>query len=409
MILSENFRVAFSAIRANKMRSVLTTLGIIIGVAAVIAVVSIVQGLQFMMNQEFQGVGATYMFVFPDTQQRGGHGVVLARQVKLTWDDGQAIRDQVQGIKMITPVIMGSELVKYRDRSHRPGAIWGVNEDYPEVANHTVDRGRFISRIDLQHRRKVAVVGQEVVDELNLGANPIGKEIYIGSLPVTVIGVMEERGQALGSNRDDLVFVPFDAALTLFGRAAGDQVQLQIQAASPEMVEEVKDGIQRVLRQRHRIDRGEQDDFEVVMQDEILSAVNRVLGGVTAVVGGVVSIALLVGGIGIMNIMLVSVTERTREIGVRKAVGARRQDILVQFLIEAVTLSLVGGGLGLAIGYGLGALVSAVIPGDFPPAYVPLWAVGLAFGFSAVVGIFFGIYPAGKASRLDPIDALRYE
>ena len=409
MILSENFRVAFAAIRANKMRSVLTTLGIIIGVAAVIAVVSVVQGLQFMMNQEFEGVGATYMFVFPDTQQRGGHGVVLARQVKLTWEDGQALRDHVPGIKMITPVVMGAEVAKYRDRSHRPEGISGVTEDYPEVANHTVDQGRFISRIDLQHRRKVAVIGQEVVDELNLGSNPIGKEIYLGSMPVTVIGVMEKRGQSLGRNRDDLIFIPFDAALSLFGRNAGDQVQLHIQARSPEAVEEVKDGISRILRQRHRIDRGEQDDFQVVMQDEILSAVNRVLGGVTAVVGGVVSIALLVGGIGIMNIMLVSVTERTREIGVRKAVGAKRQDILVQFLIEAVTLSLVGGGLGLALGYGLGALVSAMLPGDFPPAYVPLWAVGLAFGFSAVVGIFFGIYPAGKASRLDPIDALRYE
>ena len=409
MIVSENFRVAFAAIRANKMRSVLTTLGIIIGVAAVIAVVSVVQGLQFMMNKEFEGVGATYMFVFPDTQQRGGHGVVLARQVRLTWDDGKALRDHVPGIKMITPVVQGSEVAKYRDRSHRPGGISGVTEDYPEVANHTVDQGRFISRIDLQHRRKVAVIGQEVVDELNLGSNPVGKEIYLGSMPVTVIGVMEKRGQALGNNRDDLVFIPFDAALSLFGRNAGDQVQLHIQAQSPEVVDEVKDGIQRVLRQRHHIDRGEQDDFRVIMQDEILSAVNRVLGGVTAVVGGVVSIALLVGGIGIMNIMLVSVTERTREIGVRKAVGARRQDILVQFLIEAVTLSLVGGGLGLALGYGLGALVTAMLPGDFPPAYVPLWAVGLAFGFSAVVGIFFGIYPAGKASRLDPIDALRYE
>ncbi|HET9226621.1 MAG TPA: ABC transporter permease [Thermoanaerobaculia bacterium] len=409
MIVSENFRVAFAAIRANKMRSVLTTLGIIIGVAAVIAVVSVVQGLQFMMNKEFEGVGATYMFVFPDTQQRGGHGVVLARQVRLTWDDGKALRDHVPGIKMITPVVQGSEVAKYRDRSHRPGGISGVTEDYPEVANHTVDQGRFISRIDLQHRRKVAVIGQEVVDELNLGSNPVGKEIYLGSMPVTVIGVMEKRGQALGNNRDDLIFIPFDAALSLFGRNAGDQVQLHIQAQSPEAVDEVKDGIQRVLRQRHHIDRGEQDDFRVIMQDEILSAVNRVLGGVTAVVGGVVSIALLVGGIGIMNIMLVSVTERTREIGVRKAVGAKRQDILVQFLIEAVTLSLVGGGLGLALGYGLGALVTAMLPGDFPPAYVPLWAVGLAFGFSAVVGIFFGIYPAGKASRLDPIDALRYE
>ena len=160
MILSENFRVAFAAIRANKMRSVLTTLGIIIGVAAVIAVVSVVQGLQFMMNQEFQGVGATYLFVFPDTEQRGGHGVVLSRQVKLTWQDGLAIEDQVPGIKMITPMVMGSEVIKYRDRSHRPEAIAGVNEDYPEVVNHTVDRGRFISRIDLQHRRKVVEIGR---------------------------------------------------------------------------------------------------------------------------------------------------------------------------------------------------------------------------------------------------------
>ena len=414
MILTENFRVAFSAIRANTMRSVLTTLGIIIGVAAVIAVVSVVQGLQAMANEEFQGVGATYIFVFPDSQQGNrGHGVVVARQVKLTWEDGQAIRDQVPGIRMITPVLQGSEVLKYRDRSHRPSGIMGVNADYPEVVNHTVDRGRFISRIDLQHRRKVAVIGQEVVDELDLGSEPLGKEIYIGSTPALVVGVMEERGQAMGQNRDDFVFVPFDAALSLFGRNAGDAIQLHLQAQSSEVVEEVKGGVQRVLRQRHKIGVNDPDDFQVIMQDEILNAVNRFLSGVTAVVGGVVSIALLVGGIGIMNIMLVSVTERTREIGVRKAVGARRQDILVQFLIEAVTLSLVGGGLGLAIGYGMGvgisAILSKVLEGNFPPAYVPLWAIALAFGFSAVVGIFFGIYPAGKASRLDPIDALRYE
>jgi putative ABC transport system permease protein len=173
-------------------------------------------------------------------------------------------------------------------------------------------------------------------------------------------------------------------------------------------VDQVKDGIAHLLRQRHKVPASEPDDFEVKTQDELLSSISKVLGSVTAVVGGVVGIALLVGGIGIMNIMLVSVTERTREIGVRKAVGARRQDVLLQFLIEAVTLSLIGGGIGLALGYGLGVMAAKMIPG-FPPAHVPLWAVGLAIGFSAGVGIFFGIYPAAKASRLDPIEALRYE
>ena len=405
MIFLENFRIAFSALRANLMRSILTTLGIIIGVGAVIAVVSIVQGLQYMFNQQFQGVGATFIMVMPDQS----HNENMARQVRLSWDDGKAIRDDVPGIRQITPVLTGATEVKFRDRHHRPDIIFGVNSDYPDVANHTVDRGRFISQIDLEHRRKVVVVGQEVVDELKLGDNPIGKEIYIGDMPATVIGVMEERGQSLGRNQDNMVFVPFDAALSLFGRNAGDKVSLYIQTTGTDVVDETKAGIQRVLRRRHRIEKDVEDDFRVIKQDEILRITNNFLNSVTAVVGGVVGIALLVGGIGIMNIMLVSVTERTREIGLRKAVGARRQDILIQFLIEAVTLSLLGGAVGLLVGWGLGAAVASVLPGDFPPARVPMWAAGLAFGFSAMVGIFFGIYPAGKASRLDPIDALRYE
>jgi putative ABC transport system permease protein len=248
-----------------------------------------------------------------------------------------------------------------------------------------------------------------VVDELVLGDDPVGREIYIGTLPVTVIGVMEKRGVSLGTDIDDLVFVPFDTALTIFGRSAAEQVQLRLHAESTMVVDQVKDEIRRVLRVRHRIAKDQPDDFEILLQDELLKTVGKVLGGVTAVIGGVVGIALLVGGIGIMNIMLVSVTERTREIGVRKAVGARRQDVLVQFLIEAVTLSLVGGGIGLLLGYGLGAGVASVLPGDWPAAHVPLWAILLALGFSIAVGVFFGIYPAGKASRLDPIEALRYE
>jgi putative ABC transport system permease protein len=219
---------------------------------------------------------------------------------------------------------------------------------------------------------------------------------------------MEEKGQALGQDQDDLVFIPFETSLILFGRRSGDQVQLRLKAEQ-DAIDEVVDGVTRVLRRRHKIPDDDPDDFQVLRQDDLLDLYRSFLGGVTAVIGGVVGVALIVGGIGIMNIMLVSVTERTREIGIRKAVGARKHDILLQFLIEAVALALLGGVLGLGLGYGLGVLVIHLVPVDLPPAYVPLWAILLAFGFSAVVGIFFGIYPAGKAARMDPIEALRYE
>jgi len=407
VIFFESFRLALRAIAANKLRSVLTTLGIVIGVGAVIAVVSVVQGLQHLVTDVFEGVGATYVLVFPlrpEQQQEA-----RARQVTMTWADGRAIRDQVAGVRVITPLIAGKAEVKYEDRHDRPEFVIGAGENYQEVVNHTVEIGRFFSRIDIEAQHKVAVVGTKVVDELALGRNPIGKQIYVGNYPATVIGVMEHKGQALGQDFDNLVFLPFDQALLLFGREAADQVQLRLQAASADRVEEVRDGIKQLLRRRHRLARGDADDFMVIVQDELLKQITGFLSGLTAVIGGVVAISLVVGGIGIMNIMLVSVTERTHEIGLRKAVGARRRDILVQFLIEAVALSLVGGAIGLLLGYGLGALVTAVVPAQLPPAHVPLWAVALAAGFSTLVGVFFGIYPAGKAARLDPIEALRFE
>src|SRR3984893_3935566 len=309
------------------MRSILTTLGVVIGVASVVAVVSVVQGIQFLANSVFEGVGATFIVVEPKRTNEGPPGMVT-HEVKLTWADGKALREQVPGIRLITPILTGTAKVKYGDRQHQAGAVEGVNADYPDVLNNAVQRGRFLSPIDSEGRRKVAVLGTKVVDELKLGANPIGKEIYVGSYPATVVGVMEQRGQTLGQDRDDLVFIPFDSAAAVFGRDAADQVELNLQAERPELVEQVRDGIKQVLRKRHRLAKAQPDDFEIVVQDEILKQVNGFLGGVTAVIGGVVAIALVVGGIGIMNIMLVSVTERTREIGVRKAVGARRRDVL---------------------------------------------------------------------------------
>jgi len=410
VIVAENLRLALSALRANKLRSLLTTLGIIIGVAAVISVVSLVQGLQFLVTRELQGVGATFMEVSPDfgDQQNQGPGIV-PRQVRLTWDDCQAIAKRVPGIRIMTPVVLGKALIKYRDRSHLPTLILGVNENWPEVRNHAVEHGRFLSKIDLEKHRNVVVIGRTTIRELELGDNPVGKEIYVGRYPATVIGVMEKKGQTLGEDLDDLVFVPFDAAVLLFGRNARDLVRLRLQVETVPQIPQVRDMITALLRQRHKIAKGQPDDFRIRVQDEILRSTQSILGSITAVVAGVVGIALLVGGIGIMNIMLVSVRERTREIGVRKAVGARRQDILVQFLVEAITLSSVGGAIGLALGWGVGVVLSKVLPGDWPPAHVPLWAAGLAFAFSAIVGVFFGSYPATRAARLDPIEALRFE
>jgi putative ABC transport system permease protein len=345
------------------------------------------------------------MMVLP-SQQTSGPGVVQ-RPVRLTWEDGLAIRDSVAGIQLITPQVFGAAQAKYRDRQHS-SFIVGVNQDWPEVNNFAVEEGRFFNKLDLDRRQKVAVLGVEVIDELRL-PSPLGKEIYVGSLPVTVIGIMEEKGQSLGQNLDDLIFVPFDTALGIFGRHAAEQVQLRLRITDTDEVDQIREEMKQLLRRRHKVPDGDPDDFQIIVQDEILEQTNSILSAVTLVVGGIVGIALLVGGIGIMNIMLVSVTERTREIGIRKSVGARRQDILLQFLIEAVTLSLLGGAIGLLLGYGFGRLATELIPGNLPPAHVPLWAVLLAFGFSTLVGVFFGIYPAGKAARLDPIEALRYE
>ncbi len=408
MVVLESLRIALAALRANGMRSLLTTLGIVIGVAAVVAVVSVVQGLQHLASDVFQGVGAAFVHVEVNQDRQRGPGLI-AKQVKLTAEDAQAVREQVSGIRYFTRIAAGSALVKYGERRHQPESVMGVDEAYQEVMNHAVDRGRFLSRLDLENHRKVAVIGPKVADKLKLGRQPLGKQIYVGNLPVTVVGVMEAKGEALGTDLDDRVFLPFGTAQALFGRAATDRVELDLQAVAPAQVDAVRDAIRRLLRRRHQLPAGRPDDFRIVVQDELLKQITGFLSGVTAVVGGVVAIALLVGGIGIMNVMLVSVTERTREIGVRKAVGARRRDILLQFLIEAVALALAGGIAGLALGYGLGVLVVAVVPAHLPPAHVPLWAVGLSFGFSAAVGIFFGIYPAGKAARLDPIEALRFE
>jgi putative ABC transport system permease protein len=404
-MLLEAVRMALRSIWANKLRSILTTLGIIIGVAAVIGVVSIVQGLNFWISGQLQGVGATYIRV--DSRQDPTDPDLAGRGVTLTYEDGQAILAQVPEIVAFTPITFRSERVKRGDRTTTPFLL-GVGSSFQEVSNTWVGRGRF-SDLDERSRARVCVVGEKVVDDLALGDAPLGRDITIGNTVFTVIGVMEKLGQILGANRDSLVVIPYTTARELYGETATQQyLRLDLKARDAEDVARAKDMITDLLRRRHGLRHGMSDDFQVTLQEELLETTSSILGAITKVVGAVVGIALLVGGIGIMNIMLVSVTERTREIGVRKAVGARRTDVLLQFLIEAVTLSAIGGAIGILAGWGLGALGAKLIPG-FPAAHVPLWAVMLGFGFSSVVGIFFGIYPAAKAAALDPIESLRYE
>ncbi len=401
----ENLRIALKAIRANKMRSALTTLGIIIGVAAVIAVVSIVQGLNYMIASELEGVGATYIRVAPRDDRNDPE--MIGREVTLTYEDGQAIMAGATSLAYFNPVFFRTDRLRYRDEKHSC-ILLAVGAHYQEVDNHWVDEGRFFSQLDLDRRAHVCLVGRKIIDELELPADPIGTEIIIGTASFTVVGIMEKKGEMFGQDRDDLVIIPITTARNVYGNDAMKRLILDFQARSPEVVDLAKDQITSILTKRHHIPKGSEPDFRVVLQEEILKTTGSILGGVTRVVGAVVGIALLVGGIGIMNIMLVSVTERTREIGIRKAVGARRSDILVQFLIEAVTLSLFGGLVGILAGWGFGVLGAKAIPG-FPAAHVPLWAVLLGFGFAALTGILFGTYPAAKASSLDPIEALRYE
>ncbi len=405
MPVLENIKIALQALNSNKLRAILTTLGIIIGVAAVVAVVSVVQGLSFMITSQLQEAGADFIIVVPN-RPRGEAGEMLGR-IELTYEDGLAVNEKAPEVKDFSPLLQRRATVKFSDE-HTFTYILCTSASFQEINNHYVDRGRFLTKLDNDHRKKVCVLGTKVVEDLGIKGNPLGKGVSIRKLSFTIIGVLEERGQALGQNADDVCIIPFNTSRLLFGEEASRSLVLYFRAKSAENIDLAKEQITEVLRKQHSLKSGQPDDFLVLLQQDLLERINTILGSVTAVVAGIVGISLVVGGIGIMNIMLVSVTERTREIGIRKAVGAKRRDIIFQFLVEAIILSLVGGTIGIVFGYTLGVIVTRFIP-QLPPAHVPLWAVGLGFGFSTLVGLFFGIYPAARAGKLDPIEALRYE
>jgi len=407
-MLLESIRSALESIRAHGFRSLLTSLGIIIGVTSVIAVVSIVQGLSYTINAQFAGLGGNSLTVrsyTPFKKQLQG------RFAKLRDSDMQLISQRIDGISDITPILYtqtgrrGS--ISYRSQTSFTQVI-GIGPSYLDVNSVYPEKGRFFTADDDARRRLVCAVGVDVIENLEIPGDGIGEFFRVGNEWCKIVGVIEKRGEILGFSQDDYVLLPYGTAKRIMGASRELDIQIQLLVDDMNRQDEVKDRIRRVLRQEHGLKAGEPDDFKVQTAEQLTESFNTVINMVTAVSAGIVGISLLVGGIGIMNIMLVSVTERTREIGILKALGATRHDILLQFLIEALTLTMIGGLVGVAIGYGLGALVAGLLPG-FPAAHVPLWAVMLSFGFCAAVGIIFGIVPAAKAANLDPIDALRYE
>ena len=404
----ESLRSALDSIWAHGFRSLLTALGIIIGVASVIAVVSIVQGLSYTVNAQFQGLGSNSLTIrsfTPFKQQLQG------RFAKLSHDNMYAIGHRVDGISSITPILYSQTgaqgAVSYRSQSNFTN-VYGIGANYPEVNQLYPEQGRFFTPSDDERRRLVCMVGSDVVEDLKMPEQPVGEFFRVGSEWCKVVGVMEERGEILGFSQDNYVLMPYGTARRLQGGSRKLDIQIQLLVDDISRTEEITDRIRRVLRQEHKLKAGQPDDFKVQSAEQLAESFNTIINTITAVSGGIVGISLLVGGIGIMNIMLVSVTERTREIGILKALGATRGNILLQFLIEAVALCTIGGLIGIALGYGVGWLVAFSLPG-FPQAHVPFWAIALSFGFSAAVGIIFGIIPAAKAAGLDPIDALRYE
>ncbi len=405
MNILRTIKIALKALSRNKMRSFLTALGIIIGVGAVIAMVSIGQGAKAEVEKRFSEMGTNLLFVRPGSRSyRGRHGGSSSYE-NLTEADAEAILENCDAVNYISPNVNSRAQIIYQNKNWNT-SIYGTGHDYPIIRNWEVEEGEFFSEQHVKSAQKVCILGSEVNQNLFEGANPLGQIIRMNKIPFRVIGTMESKGESGGwFNRDDVIFIPYTTAqMRLLGI---NHIQsVDVSAISMDRSAEAMAQIEEVLRIRHKIAPGAEDDFNVRNMSDIAEGASEATAILTILLGGIASISLLVGGIGIMNIMLVSVTERIREIGIRMSMGAREKDILYQFLTEAIVLSTLGGLLGITLGVGSSQLISHFAD---MTTVVSFGSVALAFIFAASVGIFFGFYPARKASKLDPIDALRYE
>ncbi len=396
MNTQELLRLAWKALVTNKMRSVLTTLGIIIGVFSIILLVSLGSGLQQYITSQISSLGSNLIFVIPGTPggSRGVGGVITD---KLLLADAAKLQERLKSIAIVTGFVQEVSSVTYKNKIDKGATIAGASYNYPQVVNITIDKGSFFTQAQERGGNKVAVVGYTIVSKLFGNENPIGKTITVGSGRYTIIGVVAKRGSVFGLDQDNVVGIPITVALRQFGITNISTIYMR--AKDPTLVPLVEKEATRALLQRLT-----QDDFNLQTQESALSTITNVTNILSIALGGIAAISLLVGGIGVANIMLVSVTERTREIGLRKALGAKRKDILNQFLLEAVMLSVAGGLIGILLGLGASFIIAKIFVSQVTP-----WSIFLAFFFSILVGVVFGMAPAIKASKLSPIEALRYE
>ena len=406
MNYSNLFRIAIRALIRNKLRAFLTMLGIIIGVASVIAMLAIGEGSKVNITKEMSGMGTNMIMVMPNMQSRGGVSLGASSSMALKYSDVEAIRNEASSVAAVSPEVRASGQVIFSNQNTQT-TIYGVTEEYLTIRKFELSGGRVFNSGELKGMAKVCLLGQTVVENLfGADADPVGLTIRVKNLPFLIIGVLKDKGESgMGQDQDDLILAPYTTVQRRL--AAIDYINgIYASALSEEKSAQAITEVQEILRRTHKLKESEEDDFRVMSQSELIATVSTITDILTILLGAIAGISLLVGGIGIMNIMFVSVTERTREIGLRMSIGGRGTDILKQFLVESILLSVLGGALGILFGYliarGAGSLMSI-------PPIIKVRTVVLAFSVCFVIGVFFGWYPARKAANLNPIDALRYE